>query len=94
MKQRDWPAQISLWVRTGATRLQTIPRAWLLAGMTALLVGIGLLLVQSSMAQRAARDGALAEADAQTALERLNQSLADVETGQRGYLLTLDPAYL
>jgi two-component sensor histidine kinase/CHASE3 domain sensor protein len=62
--------------------------------MTALLVGIGLLLVQSVMAQHAARDGALAEADAQIALENLNQSLVDAESGQRGYLLTLDPAYL
>ena len=86
---RAWP-----WVRTQSVRLQTIPRAWLLAAMTVLLVGIGLLLVQSSMAQHAARDGALAGADAQTALENLNQALVDAETGQRGYLLTLDPAYL
>ena len=77
-----------------AARLQAIPRAWLLAAMTALLVGIGLLLVQSAMAQRSARDSALAEADAQVALENLNQSLVDAETGQRGYLLTLDPSYL
>ncbi|MFM5894753.1 MAG: CHASE3 domain-containing protein [Novosphingobium sp.] len=62
--------------------------------MTALLVTIGLLLVQSSMAQHAARDSALAEADAQMALENLRQSLVDAETGQRGYLITLDPAYL
>ena len=94
MKQRDWPGQIKLWARTGALRLQAIPHAWLLAGMTALLVGIGLLLVQSAMAQRAARDGALTQADAQLALETLNQTLIDAETGQRGYLLTLDPAYL
>ncbi len=86
---RAWP-----WVCIQSARLQTIPRAWLLAAMTALLVGIGLLLAQSSMAQRAARDGALAEADAQMALENLNQSLVDAESSQRGYLLTLDPAYL
>ena len=94
MEQRDWPGQMKLWARAGALRLQAIPRAWLLAGMTALLVGIGLLLVQSAMAQRAARDGALAEADAQIALENLSHALVDAETGQRGYLLTLDPAYL
>ena len=94
MERRDWPGQIKQWAHTGGLRLQQIPRAWLLAGMTALLVAIGLLLVQSSLAQRAARDGALAEADAQVVLENLNQSLADAETGQRGYLLTLDPAYL
>ena len=94
MEQRDWQGQIKQWARSGALQLQQIPRAWLLAGMTALLVAIGLLLVQSSMAQRAARDGALAEADAQIALENLNRSLVDTEIGQRGYLLTLDPAYL
>ena len=94
MMQRDWPVQMKLWARSGALRLQAIPRAWLLAGMTALLVGIGLLLVQSAMAQRAARDSALAQADAQLSLESLSQSLIDAETGQRGYLLTLDPAYL
>ena len=81
-------------LRHQAGRLQAIPRAWLLAAMTALLVGIGLLLVQTAMAQRVARDNALAEADAQMALENLNQSLVDAESGQRGYLLTLDPAYL
>ena len=94
MEQRDWPGQIKQATYTGALWLQKIPRAWLLAGMTALLVAIGLLLVQSSLAQRAARDSALAEADAQIVLENLNQSLVDAETGQRGYLLTLDPAYL
>ena len=94
MEQRDWPGQIKLWARAGVLRLQAIPHAWLLAAMTALLVGIGLLLVQSAMAQRAARDGALAQADAQSALEALSQALVDAETGQRGYLLTLDPAYL
>ncbi len=84
----------SPWVMNLSVRLQAIPRAWLLGVMTALLVGIGLLLVQSSMSQHAARDGALAEADAQMGLESLNQSLVDAETGQRGFLLTLDPAYL
>ncbi len=94
MEQRDWPGQMKLWARSGALRLQAIPRAWLLAGMTALLVGIGLLLVQSALAQQAARDGAQAEADAQMALQDLNHSLVDAENGQRGYLLTLDPVYL
>lgn len=94
MTLREIFGQIRTLSRALAARLQTVPRAWVLAAMTALLVGIGLLLVQSSMAQHAARDGALAEADAQFALENLNQSLTDAETGQRGYLLTLDPAYL
>ena len=94
MNFRNSLNRIKPWAGKMAMRLQAIPRAWLLAAMTALLVGIGVLLVQSSMAQHAARDGALAEADAQLALETLNQSLTDAETGQRGYLLTLDPAYL
>lgn len=94
MEVRNIFNRISAWVTNLSVRLQAIPRAWLLGVMTALLVGIGLLLVQSSMAQHAARDGAQAEADAQLALEDLNQLLTDAETGQRGYLLTLDPAYL
>ncbi len=94
MDVRDLSDRVSPWVRNLSVWLQAIPRAWLLGAMTALLVGIGLLLVQSSMAQHAARDGALAEADAQMALENLNQSLVDAESSQRGYLLTLDPAYL
>ena len=94
MDVRDLSDRVSPWVRNLSVRLQAIPRAWLLGAMTALLVGIGLLLVQSSMAQHAARDGALTEADAQMALENLNQSLVDAESSQRGYLLTLDPAYL
>ena len=94
MKFREAIDRVQPRVRSLTARLQTIPRAWLLAVMTALLIGIGLLLVQSVMAQHVARDSALAEADAQLALENLNQSLTDAETGQRGYLLTLDPAYL
>ncbi len=94
MEVRNVRNRISPWAASLSLRLQALPRAWLLGAMTALLVGIGLLLVQSSMAQRAARDSALAEADAQMGLESLNQALTDAETGQRGYLLTLDPAYL
>ena len=94
MEIRDTIARARPWVRNLLMRLQAVPRAGLLALMTALLVGIGLLLVQSSMAQRAARDSALAEADAQMALVNLGQSLTDAEAGQRGYLLTLDPDYL
>ena len=94
MEFRERVNRLAVYTRHQAVRLQAIPRAWVLAAMTALLVGIGLLLVQSAMAQRVARDNALAEADAQVALEDLNQSLVDAESGQRGYLLTLDPAYL
>ena len=94
MDFRDRANRLADQLRHQTVRLHAVPRAWVLAAMTALLVGIGLLLVQSAMAQRVARDNALAEADAQVALENLNQSLVDAESGQRGYLLTLDPAYL
>lgn len=74
--------------------LRAIPRLYRLVLLTVILVGTGVLLVQSAMTQRSARNEALAEADAQIALEALNQNLVDAESGQRGFLLTLDPAYL
>jgi hypothetical protein len=94
MKFRDQVNNLGRWTGSQAQRLQAIPRAWLLVAMTALLIGIGLLLVQTAMAQRVARDRAMAEADAQVALQNLNQSLVDAESGQRGYLRTPDPSYL
>lgn len=94
MKFRDQVNNLARWTGSQAQRLQAIPRAWLLVAMTALLFGIGLLLVQTAMAQRVARDTAMAGADAQVALQNLNQSLVDAESGQRGFLLTLDPGYL
>ncbi len=75
-------------------RLGALSPAFLLVLLTAVVVSIGLLLVQSTMAQRAARSLALSEADSQIALEAVRQSLVDAETGQRGYLLTLDSTYL
>ena len=86
------------WVRAAVQRfgqrLGQLPPAVHLLVLTALIVGIGLLLVQSSFAQRTARQTAAAEADASLALEAVEQDLIDAETGQRGYLLTQDPAYL
>ena len=93
----DRPAAFAMIAQRGqavSRWLLAIPRVYRLALLTVILVGTGVLLVQSAMAQRSARNEALAEADAQIALEALNQSLIDAETGQRGFLLTLDPAYL
>ena len=93
----DRPAAFAIIAQRGQTIsrwLLAIPRMYRLVLLTVILVGTGVLLVQSTMAQRSARNEALAEADAQIALEALNQNLVDAETGQRGYLLTLDPAYL
>ncbi len=74
--------------------LRAIPRLYRMILLTGVIVGIGVLLVQTTMAQRTARTAALSEAQTQTALEALGQSLTDAETGQRGYLLTLNPGYL
>lgn len=74
--------------------LQAIPRLYRLVLLTAAIVGIGVLLVQTTMAQRTARTAALSEATTQSALQELRQSLTDAEAGQRGFLLTLDPTYL
>ena len=74
--------------------LRAIPRLYRMVLLTAVIVGIGVLLVQTTMAQRTARTAALSESEAQSALEALSHSLIDAETGQRGYLLTLNPVYL
>lgn len=75
-------------------RVANLSPTVILVVLTALVVAIGLLLVQSSFAQRTARQTANAEADAAIALETVEQTLLDAETGQRGFLLTQDPTYL
>lgn len=75
-------------------RVANLSPTVILVALTVLVVAIGLLLVQSSFAQRTARQTANAEADAAIALETVEQTLLDAETGQRGFLLTQDPAYL
>ncbi len=94
MPQQHLHTDQSGWLRAGIHRLGQLPPAVHLLVLTGLIVGIGLLLVQSSFAQRTARQTAAAEAEASLSLETVEQNLIDAETGQRGYLLTLDPAYL
>ncbi|PKB19177.1 two-component sensor histidine kinase [Novosphingobium kunmingense] len=71
-----------------------VPPSAILLLLTAVIVGIGLLLVQVTFSQRNARSTAQHEARTMSVLQELHQSLVDAETGQRGYLLTLDPIYL
>ncbi|WP_296677392.1 CHASE3 domain-containing protein [Novosphingobium sp.] len=71
-----------------------LPPATVLVLLTGVIVAIGLLLVQLSFAQRNARSSAREEAETMTVLQSLAQSLVDAETGQRGFLLTQNPAYL
>lgn len=80
--------------RKAAAWLAALPLPLLMALQTGIVIAAGLLLVQTSMVQRAARSRAMAEADAQLAIKAVQTSLSDAETGQRGFLLTNDPAYL
>ncbi|MFC0588795.1 sensor histidine kinase [Novosphingobium aquiterrae] len=82
------------WYRAALRRLGTLPPSAILVLLTAVIVGFGLLLVQSSFVQRSARQTARSETDAMMAVKAVEQSLLDAETGQRGYLLTGDPGYL
>lgn len=81
-------------LRGALNRAANLSPAAILVVLTALVVAIGLLLVQASFAQRTARQTANAEADAAIALETVEQTLLDAETGQRGFLLTQDATYL
>lgn len=74
--------------------LAAVPPSAILVLLTGVVVGIGLLLVQLTFTQRNARSIARYEAQTVSALQSLQQSLVDAETGQRGYLLTLNPGYL
>ena len=81
-------------LQAALSRVANLSPTVILVVLTALVVAIGLLLVQSSFAQRTARQTANAESDAAIALETVERILLDAETGQRGFLLTQDPTYL
>lgn len=80
--------------RRALARLVAVPQSYILILLSAILVGIGLLLVQAGFAQRNARASALRESETQIALGQFEKTLLNAETGQRGFLLTLDPGYL
>ena len=65
-----------------------------LAGLTAALLALALLIAQTTFAQQDARRRALNEGNALLALQALMVTMLDAETSQRGYLLTRNPDYL
>jgi two-component sensor histidine kinase/CHASE3 domain sensor protein len=63
-------------------------------GLTAALLTLGLVIGQTIVAQREARDRAMYEGDVLLALNQLMTTMLDAETGQRGFLLTGKSGYL
>lgn len=76
------------------TELPALSRPYLLAALTALIIAIGAMLVQSNLNQRAARNRTLAETQTQLTVQQIGSLLASAESAQRGYLLSVDPAFL
>lgn len=77
------------------------PPRWRMKSRVPMLVAIGIALaalviatLQTVASQRAARELAKDGGDTLIALSGVMQTLLDMETGQRGYLLTQDPRYL
>jgi two-component sensor histidine kinase len=76
--------------------------AWYLHGsmtqvlvvVSGLFVAIFLLMAQTVVAQRQARQGVMLQDESMLSLNALLEIMLDAETGQRGYLLTNNPAYL
>ena len=64
------------------------------AALAAALLALGLVIGQTIVAQRDARNLAMTEGDTLLGLNDLMQAMLNAETGQRGYLLTLKPEYL
>jgi two-component sensor histidine kinase/CHASE3 domain sensor protein len=64
------------------------------AGLTAALLALGLVIGNTTVAQREARTRAMNEGDVLLALNDVMTAALDAETGQRGYLLTGKPDYL
>ena len=63
-------------------------------GLVLAMVVLGLLIARNSQAQLEARSRAQSEGDALLTINQLGITLLDLETGQRGYILTKDPSYL
>jgi two-component sensor histidine kinase len=77
-------------------------RAWVLRGsmlrvligLSVLYIAIFLLIAQTVMAQRQARQEVMLQDESLLSLNSLMETMLDAETGQRGYLLTNNAAYL
>lgn len=65
-----------------------------LAALTAALLALALVIGQTIVAQRDARDLAMTEGDTLLALNELMSAMLNGETGQRGFLLTNRAEYL
>ncbi|MDP9057723.1 MAG: CHASE3 domain-containing protein [Pseudomonadota bacterium] len=76
--------------------------AWYLRGtmirglvvLAGLFLAIFLLMAQTVVAQRQARQGVMLQDESMLSLNSLMEIMLDAETGQRGFLLTSNPAYL
>ncbi len=74
------------WYRGSTTRLLVV--------VSGLFVAIFLLMAQTVVAQRQARQGVMLQDEAMLSLNALMEIMLDAETGQRGFLLTGNGAYL
>lgn len=63
-------------------------------GLTMAMLALAAVIAQTVLAQQHARQRAMAEGDAVIALQRILVTMVDAESGQRGYLLTRNRAYL
>jgi len=76
-----------------ADRLGKSQRA-VVAGLILAMIILGVLIARNTFAQSQARSRAETEGDALLSIYRVATALLDLETGERGYILTRDPAYL
>jgi two-component sensor histidine kinase/CHASE3 domain sensor protein len=87
------PSSIMPWVRRAGHVLGHSPRL-VASGLIVAMVICGLLIARNSLAQTEARNRAQSEGDTLLAINTLRITLLDLETGQRGYILTRNPDYL
>ena len=78
----------------GSARSTRVPSRVLIAVLCVVLAAIGVALFQSVGAERAAREQVALTTDVLRNLRTALRLGLDAETGQRGFLLTDDPAYL
>ncbi len=70
------------------------PMNRVLYGVSALFIAIFMLMAQTVMAQRQARQEVMLQDESMLTLNALMEIMLDAETGQRGYLLTGNAIYL
>ena len=62
--------------------------------LTLAMLALAAVIAQTVLAQQEARQRAMAEGDAIMALQRIVVTMVDAESGQRGYVMTQNKAYL